>query len=102
MSVHTSIPRTWTYSFCTTARLAKDSLLTAATLVDHSQLQVKEKLTDIAKSLKELGVQFNLIITSPLKRSHQTASLALMTFNSENNMENWDELKPEGNGKEIS
>lgn len=59
-------------------------------------------MTDIAKSLKELGVQFNFIITSPLKRSHQIASLAPMTFNSENNMENWDELKPEGNGKEIS
>ena len=41
-----SIPRTWTYSFCATARLAKDSLLTAATLVDHSQLQVKREVTD--------------------------------------------------------
>ena len=61
----------------------------------------KREVTDIAKSLKELGVQFNFIITSPLKRSHQTASLVAMTFNSENNMENWDELKPEGNGKEL-
>ena len=44
----------------------------------------KREVTDIAKSLKELGVQFNFIITSPLKRSHQTASLVAMTFNSEN------------------
>ena len=61
----------------------------------------KREVTDIAKSLKELGVQFNFIITSPLKRSHQTASLVATTFNRENNMENWDELKPEGNRKEL-
>lgn len=58
-------------------------------------------MTDIAKSLKELGIQFNFIFTSPLKRSHQTASHVAMNFNMENNMENWDELKPEGNRKEI-
>jgi hypothetical protein len=68
-----SIPRTWTYSFCATAGLAKDSSDSS----DFGSLLTitgKREVTDIAKSLKELGVQFNFVITSPLKRAHQTAS----------------------------
>jgi phosphohistidine phosphatase len=57
----------------------------------------KREVTDIAKSLKDFGVKFNFIITSPLKRAHQTASLVAMAFSSENKMEKWDELKPDGN-----
>ena len=57
----------------------------------------KREVTDIAKSLKYLGVKFHFIITSPLKRAYQTASLVAMAFNSENKIEQWDELKPEGN-----
>jgi phosphohistidine phosphatase len=34
----------------------------------------KREVTNIAKSLKELGVQINFVITNPLKRAHQTAS----------------------------
>ena len=53
----------------------------------------KREVTDIAKSLKDFGVKFNFIITSPLKRAHQTASLVAMAFRSENKMEKWDEVK---------
>jgi phosphohistidine phosphatase len=61
----------------------------------------KRDATDIAKSLKDFGVKFNLIITSPLKRAHQTASLVAMTFNTKNKIEDWAELKPEGNRREL-
>jgi Histidine phosphatase superfamily (branch 1) len=68
-----SIPRTWTYSFCATAGLAKDSS-DSSDFGSILTITGKREVTDIAKSLKELGVQFNFVITSPLKRAHQTAS----------------------------
>lgn len=61
----------------------------------------KREVTDITKSLKDFGVKFNFIITSPLKRAHQTASLVAMAFNSENKIEKWDELKPDGNRRDL-
>lgn len=57
----------------------------------------KREVSEIAKSLKYLGVKFNFIITSPLKRAHQTASIVARVFIGENKIEQWDELKPEGN-----
>ena len=57
----------------------------------------KRDVTDIAKSLKDFGVKFDFIITNPLKRAHQTASLVALTFNTKNIIEDWAELKPEGN-----
>jgi phosphohistidine phosphatase len=64
-------------------------------------IEGKREVANIAKSLKDIGVKFNFIITSPLKRAHETASIVAMTFNSENTMENWDELKPEGNSRDL-
>ena len=67
---------------------------------DHSRpltLEGKREVIDIAKSLKYLDIKFNFIITSPLKRAHQTACLVAMAFDSQNKIEQWDELKPEGN-----
>jgi len=57
-------------------------------------IEGKREVAAIAKSLKNIGVKFNFIITSPLKRAHETASIVATTFNNENIMENWDELKP--------
>ena len=51
--------------------------------------------------LKDLGVEFDTIITSPLKRAHQTASIVSKIFNIESNLMNWDELQPEGNRIEL-
>ena len=34
----------------------------------------QKEVADIAASLKDLGIKFDLIITSPLKRAHQTAA----------------------------
>jgi phosphohistidine phosphatase len=55
----------------------------------------------VAEWLKDLGVRFDAIITSPLKRAHQTASIVSKIFNIENNLINSDELRPEGNRIEL-
>jgi phosphohistidine phosphatase len=55
----------------------------------------QKEVTDIAASLKDLGIKFDLIITSPLKRAHQTAAIVAKKLQNEKKMEDWDELKPE-------
>jgi phosphohistidine phosphatase len=55
----------------------------------------QKEVADIAASLKELGIKFDLIITSPLKRAHQTAAIVAKKLRNEKKMEDWDELKPE-------
>jgi phosphohistidine phosphatase len=61
----------------------------------------KKEVRDIAKSLKDIHVKFNLIITSPLKRTYQTASIVAMVFKGKSNIETWDELKPESNSTDL-
>ena len=48
----------------------------------------------MAEWLKDLGVKFDAIITSPLKRAHQTASIVSKIFIIENNLIKWEELRP--------
>jgi phosphohistidine phosphatase len=57
----------------------------------------QKEVSDIARSLKDLGTKFDVVITSPLKRAHQTASIVAKTFKIEKKMEDWTELSPEGN-----
>jgi len=57
----------------------------------------QKEVADIAKSLKGLGIKFDLILSSPLKRAHQTAAILTKIFKNEKKMEDWNELKPEGN-----
>jgi phosphohistidine phosphatase len=61
----------------------------------------QKEVAEIANSLKELGIKFDLIISSPLKRAHQTAAIVAKTLKKENKMEDWNELKPEGNKQEL-
>lgn len=61
----------------------------------------KKEVADIAASLKDLGIKFDLIITSPLKRAHQTAAIVAKTLKNEKKMEDWNELKPEGKRLEF-
>ena len=58
-------------------------------------------VTRVAEWLKNLGVEFDAVITSPLKRAYQTASIVAKIFNIENNLMKWDELQPEGNRIEL-
>jgi phosphohistidine phosphatase len=61
----------------------------------------QKEIADVANSLKELGITFDLIISSPLKRAHQTAAIVAKTLKKEKRMEDWNELKPEANKKEL-
>jgi phosphohistidine phosphatase len=58
-------------------------------------------VTHVAEWLKDLGVKFDVIITSPLKRAHQTASIVSKIFNIENNLIKWEELRPGRNRIEL-
>jgi phosphohistidine phosphatase len=77
--------------------------LSSATSDFHRPLTLagKREVRDISKSLKDIGVKFNFIITSPLKRTYQTASIVAMVFKKKSNIETWDELKPEGNSVDL-
>ncbi|HET7344798.1 MAG TPA: phosphohistidine phosphatase SixA [Nitrososphaeraceae archaeon] len=61
----------------------------------------QKEVADIAASLKDIGIKFDLIITSPLKRSHQTAAIVAKKLQNEKVMEDWDELKPEGKSLDL-
>jgi phosphohistidine phosphatase len=60
-----------------------------------------KEIADIAKSLKNLNIKFDLIITSPLKRANQTAMIVAKTFTMENKVEDWNELRPEGKRSDL-
>lgn len=55
----------------------------------------KQEIEEISYFLKSLNIKFSLIISSPLKRAHQTAFIVSKIFKIANNLEDWDELKPE-------
>ena len=61
----------------------------------------QKEVAHIAKSLKDLGIEFDSILTSPLKRAHQTAAIVSKIFKNEKKIEDWNELKPEGNRPEL-
>ena len=54
-------------------------------------------VTHVARWLKGLDMKFDVIITSPLKRANQTASIVAKILNIENKLMDWDELQPESN-----
>ena len=58
-------------------------------------------VTHVAEWLNDLGVEFDAIITSPLKRAQQSASIVSKIFNIENNLMNWEELQPGRNRIEF-
>jgi phosphohistidine phosphatase len=62
----------------------------------------KEEIEVMARALVELDIQFDFIATSPLKRSNQTAEIVAKTLKvKRGNMEEWNELKPEGRRADL-
>jgi phosphohistidine phosphatase len=62
----------------------------------------KQEVEDVAKALAELEIKFDFIATSPLKRSIQTAEVVAKTLKiKKGNVEEWNELKPEGRREEL-
>jgi phosphohistidine phosphatase len=56
---------------------------------------------EIAKALKVIGLKFDLVVTSPLKRAYDTATIVSDIFNIGNRLQVWKELSPEGNRTDI-
>jgi phosphohistidine phosphatase len=57
----------------------------------------QKEIADISKSLKDLGIKINLVITSPLKRAQETATIVAKTLKVQSKMQEWNELTPEAN-----
>ena len=56
----------------------------------------KKEVVEIAKSLKKLGVKFNVIFSSPLARAFQTAKIIAEEYKLTKQIEQSEELKPNG------
>ena len=56
----------------------------------------KKEVVEIAKSLKKLGVKFNIIFSSPLARAFQTAKIIAEEYKFTKQIEQSEELKPNG------
>lgn len=61
----------------------------------------KSEIFEIAKALKIIGLKFDLVVTSPLKRAYDTAMIVSEVFNIGNKVQVWNELSPEGQRTEI-
>ena len=61
----------------------------------------KQEIEEIAKAFIKLGLEFDFVFTSPLIRCKQTAEIILKYVKSKNNIEEFNELKPEGNKLEL-
>ena len=61
----------------------------------------KLEVSEIAKALKKIGLKFDLVITSPLKRAYDTAAIVSKVFNISNKVQIWNELAPEGQKTDL-
>jgi phosphohistidine phosphatase len=58
-------------------------------------------MEEVSESLLTLGLKFDGIFTSPLKRAYETAAIVSKTFKSLDRLEHWDELRPEGKRPDL-
>ncbi len=61
----------------------------------------KEELEDVARALSRMKLRPDHIITSPLKRSRESANIVAKSLKERDKVEIWDELKPEGSKQEL-
>lgn len=61
----------------------------------------RKEIEAIAESLKDWELDIDRILTSPLRRAEQTASIIAKTLKIQKLLENCDELKPEGSRLEL-
>ena len=57
----------------------------------------EEEIAKIAEALERIGIRFDIILTSPLKRAYQTADIVAKEFKAQKKMQKLQELSPEGN-----
>lgn len=60
----------------------------------------KIEICEIAKALKTIGLKFDLVVTSPLKRAYDTAMIVSEVFNIDK-VQVWNELAPEGKRTDV-
>ena len=56
----------------------------------------KREIEDVGESMKELGFEFDVVASSPLKRAMDTAQIVNRGLKRKNPVEEWPELSPEG------
>jgi phosphohistidine phosphatase len=61
----------------------------------------KLEISEIAKALKIIGLKFDMVITSPLKRAYDTATIVSEVLKIGNKVQVWKELTPEGQKTEL-
>jgi phosphohistidine phosphatase len=61
----------------------------------------REEVEKIAKSLKSLKLDVDMIATSPLKRALETAEIVAEIFQKTKKLETWNELSPEGERMDL-
>jgi phosphohistidine phosphatase len=61
----------------------------------------EKELITISRALRKIGVRFDVILTSPLKRARQTANIVAKEFKAQNKIRQLRELSPEGNKKAL-
>ena len=61
----------------------------------------KAEVMEEAKALKRIGIKFNLIVTSPLKRAYETANIVANIYKKKNILKVWNELAPEGSITDV-
>jgi phosphohistidine phosphatase len=60
-----------------------------------------EEVEQVAKCIKALKLEFNIIATSPLKRASETADIVAKIMKKADAVQLWDELKPESDSKSL-
>jgi phosphohistidine phosphatase len=61
----------------------------------------KAELLLEAKALKRIGIKFNVIVTSPLKRAYETATILASIYKAKKILKVWNELAPEGSVADV-
>jgi phosphohistidine phosphatase len=62
----------------------------------------KNDIEKIANSMLQLGVSFDKVISSPLKRAKETAEILTKVYEKQSpKLEVWEELRPEGSRSEL-
>jgi phosphohistidine phosphatase len=61
----------------------------------------KQEMEEISKAFVKLGLDFDYVFTSPLARCKQTTEIVMKNIKSKNNVQDLNELRPEGNKLEL-
>ena len=61
----------------------------------------KQEIEKVAKGMADLGYEFDVVATSPVKRSMETALIVNETLRRKTAVEEWPELSPESNKRDF-